>query len=848
MRPLPLQEVARLAGCTLSDPAASPTVEAVATDSRRLLTPGSLFFALAGEHTDGHRFVPDALAAGCVAAVVDARHASSLEGAGPLLLTQGGEPGEDPVLSALVRLATWWRGQVGSRVLAITGSNGKTTVKSALHRVLSGAMHTVASPGSYNSRLGVALSLLGMDGQASLAILEAGVSEPGDMSPLEAMLRPDMGLVTAIGTAHMGSFLTRERIAREKLRLFERVPPPSGEDDHWLLLPEDPLCVALAEDLACQVHLFGAETGGRHRVGVRRMATTVRLSQVVRLSFAGGEEHDIEVLDTSDAQVRNVAATASAALLLGMSPPDIAAALDGFRPPPQRLETWQTPSGVTIINDCYSADPTSTDSALRSLAQYPESSRKVFVFGGMADLGERADPEHRHVGALASRVGVDLLLSVGDAARTTARAFRQAGGRVHVCEDPLQAAQVIEPVLSHGDVVLVKGPSSLRLDGLARTLVSSSSPNRLMVDLTTVESNLRQIQRLVTPSTRLCPIVKAEAYGGDPARLCRFLERVGVGYLGVAFTDEGVALRRAGISLPVLVLSPGRGDARRLVEHRLTPALSSLPEIQEMEEAATHRIQTPPVPVHLEVDTGMGRLGLFPEQVLEAATRIHGSKALELEGLMTHFAAAEDPTEDDFTRSQLASFHRVLEALAAAGIRVRIRHAAATAAAIRFPEARLDMVRVGLGMYGVAPSGDCRKLLPLEYAIAAVSRISAIKIFPRGHTLGYGRRYRVTAPTERIAFIPCGYHDALWRDLYAGGGEVMVRGVRCPVVGTASMDSAPINISAVPEADIGDDVLLFGQWQGQVLPPEEQAARAATVPHQLLSGIGPRVWRIYQEG
>ncbi|MFH2006792.1 MAG: alanine racemase [bacterium] len=842
MRPLTLEEAATVTGCTLRVSDAELRVSAVTVDSRRLTPPRALFFALRGDRTDGHRFVGDALARGCVAAVVDARQRDAFPAEAPLLVAPPSDNG-DPVLNALVRLAIWWRGELRARVLGITGSNGKTTVKTALHAVLARTMRTAESPGSYNSRLGVALSLLGMDAEAEVALVEAGVSAPGDMEPLAAMIRPDLGLLTGIGTAHLGSFGRQARIGAEKIKLFADLP-----GDGWLLIPDDPLCRALAEPLGRTVHVFGDAPPGAQVVGVSRISTTRRLGQLVRLCFPDGRRDDIEIRDTSPAQVRNVAAAASAALLLGASPADIVDALDGFRPPPQRMETWQTPDGVTVVNDCYSADPTSTDAALRALSEYPAEQRKVFVFGGMAGLGERGDQEHRHAGQLAADAGVGLFAAVGELSEPAAQAFARATSEDRVLRyaDPHTAAESLPGLLRHGDVVLVKGPTQHRLDSLARSLVESSAPTRLIIDLTTVESNLRQLRAHVGADVRLCPIVKAEAYGGDPVRLCRFLARIGVDSLGVAFADEGVALRKAGITVPILVLSPGRGDAPRLVRYRLTPVIHASYALQELEDSAATAERR--VAVHLKVDTGMGRYGFFPAEATAVARRIHQSRHLDLEGIMTHFAAAEDPEQDDFTRGQLAAFGEVLSALEAESIPVPIRHAAATAAAIRFPEARFDMIRIGLGLYGVPPSPACSEALPLECAVAAVTRISSIKTFPAGHTVGYGRRYQVTAPQERIAFIPCGYHDAAWRDLHRGHGEVLVRGVRCPILGTVSMDSAPIDISGVPDADIGDDVLLFGEWQGQVLPPDEVARRAGTVTHELLSSIGPRVQRIYQEG
>jgi alanine racemase len=801
-----------------------------------------VFLALRGRHADGHQFLAAARAGGCVAAVV-AEGTAAPEGT-PALVAVPPTPGDDdPVLAALMRLAAWWRGQLRGTVVGITGSNGKTTVKTMLQAVLGPTRRTASSPGSYNSRLGVALSLLGMDEATDVCLVEAGVSAPGDMASLAAMIRPARGLLTNVGLAHLGSFGARERIADEKLRLFD----PIGADG-WVLLPEDPLCRAAGSRLHARVLHFGRETPADGLPGVTRRSTTRRLGQVLTLAFDGGPRLDVEVGDTSAAQGMNVAAVASTAVLLGVTPADIADRLDGFRPPAQRLETWQTPDGVTVINDCYSADPTSTDAALRALGAYPPGHRKIFVFGGMAGLGAQHAAQHRHVGELAAEVGVSVLAPAGPLAEPAAQAFgeRARSGVVLGPSGPDALAEDLPRMLRHGDVVLVKGPTDLRLDGLARALVASSATTRFLVDLTVVEANLRRIRQVVGPGPKICPIVKAEAYGGDSIRLGRHLERVGVDYLGVAFADEGVALRKAGITLPVLVLSAGRGDAEVLVRWQLTPVVHSADGIPELEEAAArHGLR---VAVHVKVDTGMGRYGFFPAEVPAAVRRLGRTPHLELGGLMTHFAVADDPAEDAFTRQQIATFAAVVEALVAEGLSVPIRHAAATAAALRFPEARLDMVRIGLGLYGVSPSPACAGVVTLECAVAAVSRITSIKRFPAGHTLGYGRRYRVPEPGRRIAFIPCGYHDAVWRDLHRGGGEVLVRGVRCPIVGTVSMDSAPIDVTAVPDADVGDDVLLFGEYQGHRLPPEEIAERAGTVAHELLSGIGPRVQRIYLEG
>lgn len=850
MRAVSAQIFAERIGGQLLGELADVQVRRVTVDSRRPVRPSTAFFALRGAQRDGHRYVAEALAAGCAVAVI--REQALPEVRAPLgpgsearLVVvpelreepHGDSPG-DPVLAALGRLAVGCRDQLGGRVLAITGSNGKTTVKDALRGVLDRRFRVDASPGSWNSRLGVALSLVAMDPAAEVVLVEAGVSAPGDMAPLAEMIRPDLGLWTGLGTAHLGAFGSREAIGLEKRQLFEGLAEAA-----WLLLPDEPRCRRLAEPLCCARVPFGAGRIDGAAVEVTRRSTTRRMGQVIRLRFADRSHYDIELRDTSPAQVQNVAAAASGAALLGVPPAEIADALDGFRPPPRRFETLRTPGGVIVINDGYSSDPSSTDAALRALGQMKPSGERIFVFGGMAGLGAASEDEHQHVSRLARSVGVSRLVAVGPLARKVAEIFEGDAARV---DSPEAALETTRRRLSPGDVVLVKGPSDQRLHQVVEGLLDSAAPTRLLVDLTAVEANVRQLARRVGPSVRLCAVVKAEAYGGDPIRLARHLEHVGVDQLAVAFTEEGAALRRAGIGLPILVLASGRGDADRMVHHRLTPVVHSRHAIPDLEEAAARRGR--PVQVHLEIDTGMGRLGLFPEEALPAARKIQASRWLHLEGLMTHFAAAEDPAEDPFTREQIARFRAVSDALVQAGIRVPIRHAAATAGALRFAEARFEMIRVGLGLYGVLPSPACRDTISLEPAVAALSRITSIKTFPAGHTIGYGRRYRVGPGPERVGFIPCGYHDAVVRELSRGGGEVIVRGTRCPLVGTASMDSAQISLAAAPEADVGDDVLLFGAWQDQALPIEEVAARAGTVAHHLLSSIGPRVLRIYQEG
>ena len=817
--------LAALLGGEAHGPAPAGPIGGVAIDSRRV-RPGDVFFALPGRHADGHAFQGAALAAGA-ALVVRRRGSASPEG--PSLVV------EDP-LAALQELAGWYRRRHIGKVVAITGSNGKTIVKDALTAVLASRYRLAASPGSWNSQVGVPLAVLRAPPGTELGVFEAGVSAPGEMGKLAAILRPEIGILVNVGLAHVAAFGSREGTAREKLRLFQGTPAPE-----WVLLPRDPILEAIP--LACPVAHPGEEWP---RILAREpIPNGLRLI----LAFAGEEEpRSVPVRTRSAPLVDDLLVAITAAARLGVEPAAIVQALHDYSFGPTRMETWRTPEGVTIVNDTASSDPLSVQAALDAVAAIPEATgKRMFLFGGMGELGELEEREHALIGQVAAERGFTHLLLLPHRAReATVAGWRRAAPEAPVLEvgDPLALRRELRELAQRGDLLLVKGPSASGLTALACELWESMAPRRLVVDLGAIRDNIARFRALCGPGVAVLAVLKAWAYGTELARLASALRESGVDWIGVSAADEGASVRRAGVHLPILVLLMDRDEVDKAVRHRLTPVVYSLPFALALVDAL--RRMGASLDVHLEIETGMGRLGVAPEEALTVARLLRSSGVARLTGVMTHLASADDPAADADTRRQLAVFDAVVARIRAEGEEPLVVHAAATSGAVRFPEARYGMVRLGLGLYGIAPSAAVGEGLDLQLALAFVSRLVQVATLPRGQRVGYNGTYVIETDQRRVGIVAAGYNDGVPWSL-SNRGEVLIQGRRAPIIGRVSMDSMAIDLSAAPEAAVGDEVVIFGAYEGQTLRPEEVAARAGTIPYDLLVHVDSRrVQRIFR--
>jgi alanine racemase/UDP-N-acetylmuramoyl-tripeptide--D-alanyl-D-alanine ligase len=832
---LTLGKAAAIVGGTLSpESAGDRPVSGASIDSRRVPRE-SLFFPLRGSQFDGHQFVADAAAAGAVGAVVSRNwyEGHSVWGSRiPLIVV------DDP-LAALQRVAQWWRSELQGKALAVTGSNGKTIVKDVLIRLLSSTYSSSGSPDSFNSQIGVPLSVIRTARQVEYAVFEAGISGPGDMKSLQAILKPDFGILTNIGFAHIASFGSRDAIAGEKTDLFSGIP-----ESGWILAPSDVLVLDRhLSSLACRIYRFGQPSDDLPFIEHYQFVDDgTRLA----MRFPGGDSVTVNVSTPSREIVSDVEIAAGAAYLLGVSADSIAGALTDYTPSGTRMEIWRSPAGFTLINDTCSSDPLSVKSALKTLASLKqEGGRKIFVFGGMRELGTHEVEEHAGVGLLAAQSSIDTLVLVGqNIASATARAFIEASpaSRIVRCSNPEEVKNTLLPGLQWGDTVLVKGPRNMGIAGVAREIMEAMAPSRLIVDLQAVGENITRFKRLVGPRTRILAMVKALAYGSEATRLSIELQRMGVDCFGVASSDEGGALRRSGVDIPVLVMMWTPEEAEKVVRHNLTPVISSFENIDALVAAA--REQGKVLDVHIEVDTGMGRLGVAPDLAPDLARQISATASLRLTGMMTHFACADDPSQDPFTNEQISRFRTTVAEVEKAGFTGLLLHACATAAAVRFPAARFDMVRIGVGMYGIYPSDAVAEGIDLELAVSLVSRVAEVRLFRKGDRIGYGSTFVVPKDNFRVGVVPMGYHDGIPLAL-SNCGSVLVNGKAAPIIGRISMDSMMIDLSGVPDAQPRADVLIYGRHGGYTVRPEAVAATSNTIPYELLARLGPRVQRIF---
>lgn len=808
-------------------------VQTVTIDSRRIGN-RAVFFSLQGSYTDGHDFVEDAFRNGAVVVVISSNYkdVQAQTGDKPVIVVNN-------TLAALQRLAAWWRSRISGRLIAVTGSNGKTIVKDALIQALQYSCLAGGSRGSYNSQLGVPLSILRLSGKIDMAVIEAGISQPGEMSALEEILKPDCGILTNVGMAHIAGFGTRKNIAREKLELFKNI-----SSDGWVLIPHD-CCYAdeFLGGLQCKIYRYGSENSKLPFIYDRKNAVN---GTILDIRFPSGSVHNVLIRTFSAEIVTDIEAAICAAFLLGAEEGDVVRALQSHEPAHTRMEIWRSPAGITLIDDSCSADPISVQSALRSLSHLTcQGDRSIFVFGGMQHLGQLEQSEHYHIGEMAARYGVEVLVLVGgkelDATEEAYKALYPEG-RVLRYQGTDKLANDLRPYLHNSDKVLFKGASSAGIDRVAREIVDAMASNRLIVDVEALAENIAQFRRLVGPKCKILGMVKAMAYGSDLISLSRELQELGLDLLGVSTADEGMTLRTAGVDLPILVMLCTQDEVYKAVRHQLTPVIYSAELVTSLAEAAKESGQK--IDVHLKVDTGMGRLGIKPEELLAFAKEVMLHRNLRITGLATHFACADDPAEDEFTRTQIRRFERAAAQMYELGLTDLTCHAAATAGTIRFSEAHFDMVRIGLGLYGLYPEPAMEEQLKLNSAVTLLSRIADIRKYRSGDRIGYSSTFVVPYDGFTIGAIPMGYHDGLPLNL-SNRGYVLVNGKKADLIGRISMDSAMVDINGIDNVRIGSDVLIYGKHNGYSLRPEIAADLSDTIVYELLARLGPRVQRIF---
>jgi len=782
-----LSEIADICGGRLAG--RDRRVDEVATDSRSCSTGRSaVFAAIGGKNHDGHDYIEQMYRRGIAAFIVEHDIALPSEECGAVVV--------ESALAALQRLAAHHRSRFGGTVVAVTGSNGKTIVKEWIASATPRNVKYVASPMSYNSQLGVALSLLMIEGDEQVAYIEAGISHPGEMERLERMIRPQITVFTSIGDAHSSNFTGRRQQIDEKLVLAQ-----------------------------------GSQTiiyHGRYEDLARRIAQTYPDRELID---ARDEELD-RLHERSEALAIDARLTAALCRRLGY-PFDAATAKVDVA---MRLEVKEGIASSTIIDDSYNSDINSLCVALDMLHAQAMGRRKIAV---LSDIQQSVTPErelYSRIAEAVDRAGVDRLIGVGESISRNAALFGCEAAFYPTTDDLL--AELQNEDWSEA-AILVKGSRNSRLERLCHRLERRCHTTVLEVDLRAMRSNLDYFRRCLPPHHPIMAMVKAGSYGAGDAEVAQMLQHEGAAYLAVAFADEGVVLREKGITMPIVVLNADEDSFEQMIRFDLEPEIYSFRSLDAFSRAAD-RAGRKHYPIHIKLDTGMHRLGFVEEQIDPLAERLAKMHNLKAATIFSHLNCSDTPSEDEYTRRQIAIYDAMSSRLCEQLPYRPIRHTANSAAIERFPEAAFDMCRLGLGLYGFGYRHN-DALTPVS---TLRTRIVQIKHLPAGDTVGYGRAGVLDRDTV-TATIPIGYADGLDRHLGCGRWSMLVAGQRAPIVGRVCMDSCMIDITDIEGVEEGDNVTVFSAEAGNT--PEDMAAVLGTIPYEVTTSVAARVKRIYRK-
>lgn len=801
---------------------AERSVEWLLTDSRSLAFPETtLFFALRTPTGDGRRYIPDLYRRGvrqfCVGELPEDRERLFPEACFLLVLSP---------LKALQRLAERHREEFDVPVVGITGSNGKTVVKEWLYQLLQPSRQVTRSPRSYNSQVGVPLSVCQLSERTQLAIFEAGISQPGEMPALQAIIQPTIGVLTNIGAPHQENFATPEEKCVEKLALFKdsQLVVYNGDDK----LVSD--CMSLA--LVTADTIAWSRRDASASLYIKRVEKLAHGTRVHYVYLRQDGEYTLPFID--NASVENSIHCLAVCLYLHLSREEIAERMARLEPVAMRLEVIQGVRGCTLINDSYNSDLHSLDIALDFMSRRADPAGRchTLILSDILQSGLPAEELYGRVAEMVSRRGVQKLIGVGTELKRAANLFYMDK---HFFEDTesLLNSGLIDAM--SGDVVLIKGARQFGFERITEKLARRVHETTLDINLSALCANLNHYRSFLQPSTRMVCMVKASAYGTGSIEVAKTLQDRGVHYLAVAVADEGAELRAAGITRGIIVMNPEMTSFGTLFRHRLEPEVYSFALLEALISAAKQR-GIVGFPVHVKLDTGMSRLGFHPENDLpRLIDRLTHQNAVIVRSVFSHFAGADSTDFDDFTNEQFRRFEQASQKLQDAFPHKILRHICNSAAIARFPERHLDMVRLGIGLYGIDPVTNkvIHNVATLKTTILQIRNITP------DTTVGYSRRGTVEKPS-RIAAIPIGYADGLDRHLGNRNAYCLVNGKRAPYVGNICMDVCMIDVTDI-DCKEGDTVEVFGDN----LPVTVLSDRLGTIPYEILTSVSERVKRVY---
>ena len=790
-------------------------ITGLSIDSRTLgSSQDTLFVALTGEQHDGHNYLAELYHRGIRSFLV-----SRLPDYGKY--PEAGFCMVNDTLAALQKMAAARRRQFQGELLAITGSNGKTIVKEWIHQCLGDAIRIHRSPKSYNSQVGVPLSVWGLEPEHQLALIEAGISRPGEMDKLHQVIQPDTGIFTHFGTAHQEHFSSPEEKLREKLILFRGCRKLICRED--VKIGSRKLSSYL-EELNAEIVSWSLEGDSRYLYRILEKTpfqTSMELrveDQVIRFTLPFSD----------DASVENALHVFTYCIEKEFEPKFVMERIEKLEPVSMRLEILKGIMGSTLINDSYNSDTGGVLAALDLMGQQDSRQGRVVILSDLLQSGMEEQELYSEIAELLKQKKIDLFIGIGRALSENRKLFPLSSLFYQDTESFLKR---MDRTLFHEKTVLVKGSRLFGFERITRELQLKTHQTRLETDLNAMIFNLNYYRSLLKEGVHTMVMVKALSYGSGNIEIAKLLQYHQVDYLAVAFIDEGVELRKAGIHVPVMVLNPDPTGFGAMLDYRLEPEIYNLRGLHALQQIL-HQRGIRDFPVHVKLDTGMHRLG-FGEPDLEHIIPRLLEPEFKVASVFSHLVASEDPRQDDFSREQIGRFDKMCTRLQKALKQDFTKHLLNSAGIERFPDAQYNMVRLGIGLHGIGEHASLKVVSSFKTTISQIRNIDA------GETVGY-QRSGVTRRASTIATIPVGYADGFHRSLGNGAGKVFINGKAAPTIGEICMDMAMIDVTGLEAAE-GDVVELFGKQQ----PVAELARQAGTIPYEILTSVPERVKRIY---
>ena len=782
-------------------------------DSRSVVTPEhTLFFALTGNNHNGHDYIRTLYTDGVRAFVISEfrEEFNQLTGANFIVV--------ENVLTALQQLAAHHRQHTQAEVIGITGSNGKTVVKEWLYQLLANDHAVYRSPRSYNSQVGVPLSLLGIDPKTEIAIIEAGISQKGEMQHLQQMIQPTIGIFTHLGDAHGENFASREEKLAEKAQLFtscQWVIGQTGEALEYIKtrVPSTTSFLLWGEDPKADIHVKTMNIALGHRE--------------VQVTF--GNKHFILDIPFPDiASYENCMNAVSILLLKQYSPDVITSRVQQLSAIAMRMEIKDGINNCTLVNDYYNSDPSSFQLALNILATQDASKERVVILSDFMDTGKAGDDLYPSIAETLRQANISLFIGIGKHLSEHRHDF-SANSRFY--EDTEHFLRQEERDNFNNQIILIKGARAFQFEYIAGFLQKQSHSTILEVDLDAMVHNLNHFRSLT--DAHIAVMVKAFSYGSGSREIASLLQYHRVDYLMVAFADEGIELRAAGITIPIAVMNPEREAFDNMIMFNLEPEIYALDILEDFNRALNkHGIKR--FPVHIKLNTGMNRSGFDEQDLPHLLEFFQTERSVYIRSMFSHLAGSDETVHDEFTLGQIHLFERMTERIQAQFNYKIWRHILNSAGIERFPQYHFDMVRLGIGLHGI--SATHANLQPVS---SFKTYISSIRNVPTDQSIGYGRKSYTTRPS-RIAVIPVGYADGLNRHLSNRVGNVFIKGKRVPIIGNICMDTCMIDVTDT-NATIGDEVEIFGKH----ILVTELSEQLGTIPYEILTGISHRVKRVY---